>query len=70
MELTIDEQRLLAEFRKLSPSGKDELLAMVAALARRTGNEGARDGEGGSNQCRVKQRESHPETEKTPLFTE
>ena len=70
MELTIDEQRLVAEFRKLSPAGRDELLAAVAALVRRDVSEDS-DGNGSaSNQCPVKSRESLPEAEKTPIFTE
>jgi hypothetical protein len=70
MDLSIDEQRLIAEFRKLAPSGRDELLAAAAALVRRAGSEGS-DGEGSvSNQCKVKTRETLPEAEKTPIFTE
>ena len=31
-ELTIDEQRLIVEFRRLTPAGKDKLLAAAAEL--------------------------------------
>lgn len=70
MDLSIDEQRLIAEFRKLTPAGKDELLAAAASLVRGAGAESC-DADGSvSNQCKVKARESLPEAEKTPLFTE
>jgi hypothetical protein len=72
MKLSIDEQRLIAEFRKLTPSARDELLAAAAALVRGDGDGDERSGEDGgvSNQCKIKPRESLPEAEKTPVFTE
>jgi len=70
MELTLDEQRLVSEYRKLTPSGRDELLAFAASLARRSGPEIKTENESAGNQCRVKEHETHPETEKTPFFTE
>jgi hypothetical protein len=70
MDLSIDEQRLIAEFRKLAPSGRDDLLAAAAALVRRAGNDGSDEAGGVSNQCKVKARETLPEAEKTPIFTE
>lgn len=70
MELTSQEQRLIAEFRKLSPSGRDDLLAHAASLLRRAGSETDSDPESTPNQCRLKGTEQRPETEKTPFFTE
>ena len=69
MELSIDEQRLIAEFRKLTPAAKDELLAAAASLVRGDGGERSDDGNV-SNQCKIKNRESLPEAEKTPISTE
>lgn len=69
MELTLDEQRLIDGFRKLTPSGRDELLATVASLLRAGGEGGVGDGTV-SNQCGLKSRQSSPEAEKTPIFTE
>ena len=70
MELTIDEQRLIAEFRKLTPDGRDELLAAAAEIVRRNVVEDSDENGSSSNQCPVKSRESLPEAEKTPIFTE
>jgi len=70
MDLTIDERRLIAEFRKLPPSGKDELLACASSLVRRTVVEDTDESGNASNQCAVKTRETLPEAEKTPLITE
>ena len=70
MDLTIDEQRLIAAFRRLAPSGRDDLLAAAAALVRRAGSEGSGEDGSASNQCKVKARETLPESEKTPIFTE
>jgi len=70
MELSIDEQRLIAEFRKLTPAAKDELLAAAALLVRGDGGERSDENGNVSNQCKIKKRESLPESEKTPIFTE
>jgi hypothetical protein len=70
MDLTIDEQRLIAGFRKLTPSGRDELLAFAASLTCRSNVEEPSKGETATNQCKLKNREPHPEAEKTPYFTE
>ncbi|HEX9080511.1 MAG TPA: hypothetical protein VF795_13030 [Desulfuromonadaceae bacterium] len=70
MELTPEEQCLITEFRKLPPSGRDELLAHAASLLRRAGSETGLETESAPNQCRLKGAEQRPETEKTPFFTE
>jgi len=70
MDLTLDEQRLIVEFRKLPPSGRDELLACASALVRRSLVEGSEEDGSATNQCAVKTREILPEAEKTPLITE
>lgn len=69
MDLTLDEQRLISDFRKLTPSGRDELLAYTSSLVRRTGAE-IREAISDANQCPLKSREKHPEAQKTPIFTE
>jgi len=70
MDLSLDEQRLIAEFRRLTPSGRDELLAAAASLVRRSGAEDLVESGSASNQCQLKLRASLPESEKTPIFTE
>jgi len=68
MDLTLDEQRLLAEYRRLTPAARDELLAYAATLMRRAGGEAGTGA--ATDQCRLKSAEPHPEAEKTPVFTE
>lgn len=70
MDLTLDEQHLIAEFRKLPPPGRDELLAYATSLVRRAGAEVQNEGAPPANQCTLKSREEHPEAQKTPIFTE
>jgi hypothetical protein len=70
MELTSDEQCLIEKFRKLPPSARDELLAYAASLPRRAGSDAGLEPESAPNQCRLKDTEQRPETEKSPFFTE
>lgn len=71
MDLTLDEHRLIAEFRRLSPAGKQELLDFAALLQKRQG-EGTAPGETSDtrNSCTIDRKEARPETAKEPLFTE
>ena len=69
MDLTLDEQRLIAEFRKLAPSEKEELLAYAASLARKAEDQ-TNSNQSSATQCKIKQAEEHPEAEKSPFFTE
>jgi len=69
MDLTLDEQRLITDFRKLTPSGRDELLAYASSLVRRAGTK-AQESASPANQCTLKSQEKHPEAQKTPIFTE
>ena len=68
MDLTLDEQRLIAEYRRLTPAGRDDLLAHAVTLVRQT--HGENDSDAATDQCRLKSAEPHPEAEKTPIFTE
>ncbi|MBI2354321.1 MAG: hypothetical protein HYV06_04700 [Deltaproteobacteria bacterium] len=68
MDLTLDELRLIAEFRKLSPAARDELLLHVAKLACRPG--ATPESGAPADQCRLKAVEQRPETEKGPIITE
>ncbi|MBT1073293.1 hypothetical protein [Pelotalea chapellei] len=67
MDLNLDEQRLIVEFRKMSSSAKEELLAAATALNHRTGE---KEHDGSTNQCPLKPQETRPEAEKTSIFTE
>jgi hypothetical protein len=70
MQLTTDEQRLLAEFRKLTPTGRDDLLAYTSALVRKSADVDLNVNGIVSNQCSLKPAERHPESDKSPIFTE
>jgi hypothetical protein len=70
MELSLQEQQLLADFRQLSSGHKDDLLLHLAALRRKT------DGDVigvaiPSNQCAMKKpEEKQPESDSDQLITE
>ena len=70
MTLQMDEQKLLADFRNLTPDAQKELLDYVSFLTRkqRSSQEPERNDAGG--QCPLKQPEKRPETAKEPIFTE
>jgi hypothetical protein len=68
MDLTLDEQRLIAEYRRLTPAGRDDLLAYASTLVRQASGE-KEDGTA-MGQCGLKSAEPHPEADKTPIFTE
>jgi hypothetical protein len=68
MDLTLDEQRLIAEYRRLTSAGRDDLLAYASMLVRQAGDE--KENGIATDQCRLKNVEPRPETEKTPVFTE
>lgn len=70
MDLTLDERRLLAEFRKLPPAGRDELLAHAARLACLAGAEAQPETAAPADRCSLKCPEPRPEAEKGPIFTE
>lgn len=66
MDLNLEEQRLIAEFRNLSPSEQGDLMSYAASLGRRRAEAGG--GQGG--QCHLKQGAARPEADKSPIFTE
>jgi hypothetical protein len=68
MDLTLDEQRLIAEYRRLTTAGRDDLLAYASTLVRQASGE--KENDTATNQCPLKSAEPHPEAEKTPVFTE
>lgn len=71
MDLTLDEHKLLAEFRRLSPAGKDELLGYAGLLLRKMEKDEVADEPVPQDRCELgKQREERPEITKEPIFTE
>ena len=69
MDLSLDEQRLLAEFRKLRSADQKELVDYVALLVKKKQEAEIAEGET-VNQCSIKLAEDRPETAKEPIFTE
>jgi len=71
MELKLDEQRLLTEFRRLHADGKAELLDYAAFLVKKYAGLPTEEPSTSDNQCPIrKQDEERPEAVKEPIFTE
>ncbi|CAG0978466.1 hypothetical protein [Geobacter sp.] len=70
MDLTLDEHRLIAEFRRLSPAGKQEVFDVVALLQKRQGGDATVGDAPSQNSCALDQKEERPEAAKEPIFTE
>ena len=70
MDLTLDEHRLISEFRRLSPAGKQELLDFASLLQKRQGDATTDDASASRNSCTLDRKEERPEAAKEPLFTE
>ena len=70
MELTLEEETLIATFRKLSDAGKLELQRIATHELKRE-REAAESGETANTcKCSLKQPEERPETAAEPIFTE
>jgi hypothetical protein len=70
MDLSLDEHKLIVEFRRLSDSGRKSLLDHAAVLARQELDSREPDSTPPENRCPVTQSEKRPETAKEPIFTE
>lgn len=70
MTLQMDEQKLLADFRNLTPDAQKELLDYVNFLSKKQRSTHEPERAGASCQCSLKQTEKRPETAKEPIFTE
>lgn len=71
MDLKLDEQQLLADFRRLDPAGQKELLDYAAFLAKKSRSSRSGEPAAAENQCRLAdQPEERPEAAKEPIFTE
>ena len=71
MDLKHDEQKLLADFRILTPEGKAELLDYAAFLLKKYPEQASGEVTAPGNQCPLdKQTEERPEAVKEPIFTE
>ena len=71
MDLKLDEQKLLGEFRRLHAAGRAELLDYATFLVNKYRDLPAGETKTPENQCRIKnQPEARPEAAKEPIFTE
>lgn len=70
MELSLDEQRLIAEFRRLNKEGQQELLDFASLLQKGKGKVSPGDDSPARNSCAIDRKENRPETAKEPIFTE
>ena len=71
MDLKHDEQKLLADFRRLTIEGKAELLDYAAFLLKKYPEPVPGEPTSTVNQCPMdKQKEERPEAVKEPIFTE
>jgi len=71
MDMKLDEQKLLAEYRRLNQEGKTELLDYAVFLVKKYHESPPEEQPVPDNQCPVrKQEEERPEAAKEPIFTE
>ena len=70
MELSLEEQKLVAGFRRLNSASQKELLDYVDFLLKKQPEAGAAVGEGHVGTCPVRKHEERPEAVKEPIFTE
>ena len=71
MDLKLDEQLLLADFRRLDPEGKKALLAHATALVKKQRSAAGEEGSSSESQCSIEpEPEVRPEAAKEPIFTE
>jgi hypothetical protein len=71
MDLKLDEQLLVAEFRRLDPAGKKELLDYAAILVKKCRTVDDDQAPQASNQCSIEPpEEARPEAAEEPIFTE
>jgi hypothetical protein len=71
MGMKLDEQLLVADFRRLDPAGKKELMDYAAFLLKKSRSRSSDDKTAPDNQCRMgEQPEERPEAVKEPIFTE
>jgi len=71
MEMKLDEQLLVTDFRKLDPAGKKELLDYAVFLVRKQRTAPVDESPAAGNQCGLEPKEEErPEAVKEPIFTE
>ena len=69
MDLKLDEQRLVDDFRRLPPAGQEELLEFAGSLLNKYRHQGG-DEHPSTGQCKLERAAARPEAAKEPVFTE
>ena len=71
MDLKLDEQQLVADFRRLGPGGKKELLDYATFLIKKHHSGSPAETKTAGNQCSLDPKpDERPEAVKEPIFTE
>lgn len=70
MDLNLEEQKLLADFRKLDSDCREELVKHASQLVKKSLLRAADDSVQAENQCGLPRREQRPETDKEEIITE
>ena len=71
MDLKLDEQLLVTNFRRLDQEGKKDLLDYAAVLVKKCRSESSDETAPAENQCSLEAKaEKRPEAAKEPIFTE
>ncbi|MFZ3209518.1 MAG: hypothetical protein WA140_11920 [Geobacteraceae bacterium] len=70
MDMNLDEQTLLTDFRRMDDAGRRELLDYAVFLVKKHRDMEEAKPTPPGNQCRLEQKTERPETAKEPIFTE
>lgn len=71
MNLSLDEQKLIGNFRSMNSHGQQELLQFAALLLKKDEVRHEHNADTSGSQCTLEKRaEKRPETATEPLFTE
>ena len=70
MDLNLEEQKLLADFRQLDSASKEELVKHAAQLVKKSRLLSTDEPAPSENQCDLPRKEQKPGTDKEQIFTE
>ncbi len=70
MDLNLEEQKLLADFRQLDSASREELVKHAAQLVKKSLLLSTDESAPSENQCGLPRQEQKPGTDKEQIFTE
>ncbi|UFS72362.1 hypothetical protein LPW11_09250 [Geomonas sp. RF6] len=70
MELNLEEQGLVATYRRLNEKGKKELAGFASSLLEAAKAAAAEEPESTAGSCKISREEERPETAAEPICTE